>query len=107
MGHHYEHLGALERNFIQRELNLKSSRSQIALALGRSVRRFAERSGAIGRQIRAMGGLVACMMRRGPARGRRSGGGAGLCGLPQAALCANMCSARYARAGRRSRFRAG
>ena len=37
MGHHYEHLGALERNFIQRELNLKSSRRQIALALGRSV----------------------------------------------------------------------
>ena len=37
MGCHYEHLGAFERNFIQRELNLKSSRSQIALALGRSV----------------------------------------------------------------------
>jgi IS30 family transposase len=37
MGLHYDHLGAFERNFIQRQLNLKSSRREIASALGRSV----------------------------------------------------------------------
>jgi transposase, IS30 family len=49
MGHHYEHLGALERNFIQRELNLKSSRNVIAKALGRSV-------STVSREIRRNGG---------------------------------------------------
>jgi IS30 family transposase len=49
MGHHYEHLGAFERNFIQRELNLKSSRRKIASALGRSV-------STVSREIRRNGG---------------------------------------------------
>jgi transposase, IS30 family len=49
MGLHYEHLGALERNFIQRELNLKSSWRKIALALGRSV-------STVSREIRRNGG---------------------------------------------------
>jgi IS30 family transposase len=49
MGRHYEHLCAFERNFIQRELNLKSSRSRIALALGRSV-------STVSREIRRNGG---------------------------------------------------
>jgi transposase, IS30 family len=49
MGHHYEHLGAFERNFIQRELNLKSSRRKIALGLGRSV-------STVSREIRRNGG---------------------------------------------------
>jgi transposase, IS30 family len=49
MGHRYEHLGAFERNFIQRELNLKSSRGAIARALGRS-------ASTVGREIRRYGG---------------------------------------------------
>lgn len=49
MGCHYEHLGAFERNFIQQELNLKSSRNVIAKALGRSV-------STVSREIRRNGG---------------------------------------------------
>jgi transposase, IS30 family len=49
MGLHYEHLGAFERNFIQRELNLKSSRRKIASALGRSV-------STVSREIQRNGG---------------------------------------------------
>ena len=49
MGRHYEHLGAHERNFIQRELNLGLSRSKIALALGRSV-------STVSREVRRNGG---------------------------------------------------
>jgi len=36
MGQHYYHFSAFERNFLQHQLNLGCSQSQIALALGRS-----------------------------------------------------------------------
>ena len=78
MGFHYEHLGALERNFIQRELNLKSSRNQIALALGRSlstVSREIRRNGGAcdqlagcGYDATGAGGRTAARRRRGPVR---------------------------------------
>jgi hypothetical protein len=106
MGHHYEDLGAFERNFIQRELNLKSSRRKIASRSGGLRRRLTVRSGAMAAGL-AHRRDAAAMMRPGLVRRRRSGGGADPCGLPRAALCATMCLARYARTGRRSRFRAG
>jgi transposase, IS30 family len=78
MGHHYEHLGALERNFIQRELNLKSSRRKIASALGRSVstvsreiRRNVSASGessGCGYDAAGAGARTAQRRRRGPVR---------------------------------------
>ena len=66
MGLHYEHLGAFERNFIQRELNLRSSWRKIALALGRSV-------STVSREIRRNGGGSA------PSAGWRPYDAAGAC----------------------------
>jgi IS30 family transposase len=45
MGHRCEHLGGFERNFIQQQLNLSSSRGKIASALGRS-------ASTVGREVR-------------------------------------------------------
>ena len=52
MGQHYKHIGADERNFIQRHANLGHSQGWIASALGRP-------RSAISREIRRnLGGLL-------------------------------------------------
>ena len=71
MGQHYQHFIVSERNFIQSRLNVGSSRSEIALALGRSrssvsreVRRNASSSSSVGSSYDAAYASKASLARR-------------------------------------------
>jgi IS30 family transposase len=78
MGHRYEHLGVFEPNFIQLQLNLKSSRRKIVAALGRSVSTVSREirrngdgsdpSAGFGYDATGAGSQTAKQRRRGPVR---------------------------------------
>ena len=94
MDQHYHHISALERNFLQHQLNLGRNQAKIAMSLGRSrstISREMRRNSAQHHRVPVPGRIMTLALL---AKHLMPAAEEGLCALLKARLCVRLSSHR-------------